>query len=75
MMTVQEVQAKALNLPVSERVKIAKALWSSIEEPQAEDMEQRALKEAMLRREELKTGQVKGRSHEQVIQAARRAIL
>ena len=74
-MTVQEVQKEALGLPVAERAEIAKALWSSIEEPQISEMEEQALQEAIRRGEELKSGQVEGRSHEQVMQAARQAIL
>jgi hypothetical protein len=66
-----------LSLPLMERVELAQALWQSIggstELEDGED-EKAALEQAWRRNAELDTRVVPGRSHEQVIEAARRAL-
>ena len=66
-----------LALPLAERVDLAEALWQSISEgtlldPTAEERE--AIAEARRRAAELRDGTVVGRTHEQVMEAARRAL-
>ena len=64
-------------LPLRKRVALAEALWQSNENGPARSLEaerREALALARRRDRELTSGQVKPRSHEQVMRAARRAI-
>ncbi len=61
-------------LPISERVSLAQSLWQSIDAGLAEAGERDAVREAIRRDQELSSGAVVGRTHEKVMQAARRAI-
>lgn len=73
-MSKEQVIAEALELPLAERAALAQALWQSIDEG-LEDADERAtFKEALKRDQELSSGMVEGRTHEEVMQAARRAI-
>lgn len=73
-MSTHELKQEAMALPLSERVSLAQALWESIDAGLADADEQTALQEAIRRDQELSSGAVAGRTHEQVMQAARRAI-
>lgn len=73
-MSTQELTAEAMALPLSERVSLAQALWESIETGLAETNEDSALREAVRRDEELSSGSATGRTHEEVMRAARRSI-
>ena len=76
-MSNQQLTQQALELPLPERVELALALWRSIEENQdleTSDEEREIIKQASKRAAELKSGIVVGRSHEQVMEAARRAL-
>ena len=73
-MSTQEIKQEAMALPLSERVSLAQALWESIHAGLADADQQAAAREAIRRDEELSSGAVVGRSHEQVMQAAPRAI-
>ena len=73
-MSTQELKREAMALPLSERVSLAQALWESINAGLADTDEQGALREAIRRDQELSSGVVVGRTHEQVMQAAHRAI-
>ncbi len=61
-------------LPLAERVTLAQTLWQSIDAglPAAEEGD--AVTEAGRRDVELSSGAMIGRGHEEVMQAARRAI-
>lgn len=61
-------------LPLSERVSLAQALWQSIDTGLAETGERDAVREAVRRDQELSSGAVAGRTHEEVMEAARRAL-
>ena len=61
-------------LPLSERVSLAQALWQSIDAGLADTDEHAAVSEAIRRDEELSSGAAAGRTHEEVMQSARRAI-
>lgn len=73
-MSTQQLTAEAMALPLSERVSLAQALWQSIDAGLADTEEREAVREAIRRDEELSSGAVAGRTHEEVMQAARRAI-
>ena len=73
-MSTQQLTSEAMALPLAERVTLAQALWQSIEAGVADADEQAALRAAVRRDEELSAGTAAGRSHEEVMQAARRAI-
>ena len=73
-MSTQELKQEAMALPLSERVSLAQALWESINAGLADTDEQVAVREAIRRDQELSSGAAVGRSHEQVMEAARRAI-
>jgi hypothetical protein len=75
-MAMQQLTEQLMALPLAERVDLAEALWQSIGEGlQAEaGSEVEAVGQAVRRDAELTTGAASGRSHEEVMQAARRAI-
>jgi hypothetical protein len=76
-MSNEELTQKALALPLAERVSLAQTLWESIEESTDSgiaDGEREAVEQAKSRDRELAVGAVEGRSHEQVLEAARRAL-
>jgi hypothetical protein len=73
-MSKEQVIAQAMELPLPERVSLAQALWQSIGEGLADVDEREAVRQAIVRDEELTSGAVKGRTHEEVMRAGRRAI-
>ena len=70
-MSAQEIETAVMALPLSERVSLAQSLWQSIDTGLADTDEREAVSEAMRRDEELSSGAVTGRTHEEVMQAAR----
>lgn len=73
-MSAQELTSEAMALPLPERVSLAQALWESIDAALAEVPEDVALREAIRRDQELSSGSAVGRTHEEVLKAARRSI-
>lgn len=73
-MSTEQLIADAMALPLSERVSLAQALWESIDADLPEADDRAAVAEAISRDKELSSGRVVGRTHEEVMQAARRAI-
>ena len=73
-MSAQELTAEAMALPLSERVSLAQALWESIDAALPDTAEDAALREAVRRDQELSSDSSVGRTHEEVMQAARRSI-
>lgn len=73
-MTTEQLISDAMSLPLPERVSLAQALWESINAGLPDADEESALKEAIRRDEELSSGKVIGRTHEEVMEAARRAL-
>jgi putative addiction module component (TIGR02574 family) len=76
-MSNEELTQKVLALPLPERIDLAQALWQSIDEMREDDVnaeERKALELAKRRDRELTMGAVEGRSHQQVMEAARRAL-
>ena len=73
-MSTEQLTAEAMNLPLAERVSLAQALWESIDAGLPDTDERTAVKVAIQRDEELSSGKVTGRTHEEVMEAARRAL-
>ena len=73
-MSTEQLIADAMALPLAERVSLAQALWESIDAGFPDTEERAAVNEAIKRDEELSLGKVTGRTHEEVMQAARRAL-
>lgn len=73
-MSTEQLIADAMALPLSERVSLAQALWESIDAGLPDADERAAVAEAIRRDQELSSGRVTGRTHEEVMQAARRAL-
>ncbi|MEO7725006.1 MAG: addiction module protein [Chthoniobacterales bacterium] len=73
-MSTQQLKQEAMSLPLPERVSLAQALWESIDAGLADADEGAAVREAIRRDQALSSGTVSGRTHDQVMQAARRAI-
>ena len=73
-MSTQQLTVEAMALPISERVSLAQALWQSINAGLEAAKNSEALAEAIRRDDEISSGAVQGRTHEEVMRAARRAI-
>ncbi|MEY2879731.1 MAG: putative addiction module component [Verrucomicrobiota bacterium] len=73
-MSNQQLTTAAMALPLAERVSLAQSLWQSIDAGLTDTTEADALRTAIRRDEELSSGTVAGRTHEEVMRAARRAI-
>jgi putative addiction module component (TIGR02574 family) len=73
-MSTEQLIADAMALPLSERVALARALWQSIDASMPDGDEPAAIAEAVHRDDELVSGIVAGRTHEDVMQAARRRL-
>jgi hypothetical protein len=73
-MSTQSLAEQALTLPLAERVHLAEALWQSIGEGLKAGDEKEAIEQAAQRDAELNSGAVSGRTHDEVMQAARRAL-
>jgi len=73
-MSTEQLKAEAMALPLKERVSLAQALWESINAGLAEEDEANAIGEALRRNDELSSGAVTARSHEEVMDSARRAL-
>jgi putative addiction module component (TIGR02574 family) len=73
-MSTEQLIAAAMALPLSERVSLAQALWESIDAGLPDPDERAAVTDAIRRDQELSSGRVAGRTHEEVMLAARRAL-
>jgi putative addiction module component (TIGR02574 family) len=73
-MSAQQLSNEALALPLAERVALAQTLWASLEEGITESDDRSLMAEVLRRDEELNAGTVAGRTHAEVMAAARRAI-
>jgi putative addiction module component (TIGR02574 family) len=70
----KQLTAEAMALPLAEKVSLAQALWQSIDSGLPDFDEGAALKEAVRRDKELSDGKVSALSHQEAMEAARRAI-
>jgi putative addiction module component (TIGR02574 family) len=76
-MSSEQLTRQVLALPLAERVALAEALWQSIDErgdADGVDEERQAIEQARRRDVELTSGAVTGRTHDQVMEAARRVL-
>ena len=73
-MSVKEITAEAIALPLRQRVSLAQTLWQSIEAGLPDTREKTAIHEAVRRDAELSSGKVAGRSHAEVMRAAKKAL-
>jgi hypothetical protein len=73
-MSTEQLQAEALSLPLVDRVSLAQALWQSIDAGLPDAEHRAAIRESVRRDEELSSGAVAGRSHQEVMRAAQRAL-
>ena len=73
-MSTEQLRQEAMSLRISEKVLLAQALWESINAGLVDTDEQAGVQEAIRRDQELSSGTVKGRTHNQVMQAARRVL-
>lgn len=73
-MAIQQLTEQAMALPLAERIGLAEALWQSIGEGLRAGSEAEAIEQAERRDAELASGSATGRTHEEVMRSARRAI-
>lgn len=73
-MSTEQLTEEAMALPLADRVSLAQALWQSIDAGVADPDELAAVQEAAARDKDLSSGKVSGRSHEEVMKSARKAI-
>ena len=73
-MTTEQLITDAMSLPLDQRVSLAQALWESIDAELLDADEQSAVSEAVTRSQELSSGKVVGQTHEEVMEAVRRAL-
>jgi hypothetical protein len=73
-MSTPKLTIEAMALPLAERVSLAQALWESIDAALADVPEDLALRKAIVRDQELSSGFADSRTHDEVMQAARRSI-
>ena len=73
-MSTTSVTQEALGLPLAERVKLAQAVWASIDDQLADTDPADAVHVARERDADFDTGRVAGSSHEEVMQRARRQL-
>lgn len=76
-MSREELAQAALALPVGDRAQLAQVLWRSLEEPDSARAgvdERQTLDLARHRDAELSSGAVTGRTHAEVMAAARRQL-
>jgi len=76
-MSTKQLTREAMALPLAERIALAQSLWQSIEgQPvgKVADEVDWAVREADSRDAELSSGQAIGRTHEEVMRAARKAL-
>lgn len=76
-MSIEQLTQQLMTLPLSERVDLAQALWQSINEglrPCTVDEDREANEEARKRDTELASGVVTARTHQDIMEAARRVL-
>jgi len=76
-MSGNQITREAMALPLAERVALAQTLWQSIGGQNADKLTDEvnwAVAEAKRRDAELSSGQAVGRTHEEVMRAARQAL-
>lgn len=70
----RELTEQVMALSLADRVGLAEVLWQSINEGLRAGEEREAIEQAARRDAELSSEAVSGRTHDEVMQAARRAV-
>jgi len=73
-MSTEQIIADAMALPLAERVSVAQVLWESIDAELVDADERSAITEALRRSEDLSSGNVRGETHEEAMEAVRQAL-
>jgi hypothetical protein len=73
-MSTEQLTAEVMALPMKKRASLAQALWQSLGADLPEGSEAQAIREALRRDRELTTNKVKGRTHGEVMKAAKQAL-
>lgn len=73
-MSTQQLTAEALELPFAQRIHLAQALWESLGIAESQRDMPPLLETALRRGRELDAGVVQGRTREEVMLAARKAL-
>ncbi|MEI6082392.1 MAG: hypothetical protein WCR44_08190 [Verrucomicrobiota bacterium] len=73
-MTTQQITLEAMELPLADRVSLAQVLWQSIEVGLIDSDVRSVVREAINRDQELSSGVVQGRTHQEVMENVRRSI-
>jgi putative addiction module component (TIGR02574 family) len=73
-MSRQQLSNEAMALPLAERAVLAQQLWASLDDGLSTPDEQSVMAEVLRRDADLTSGTVSGRTHQEVMAAARRAI-
>ena len=73
-MTVQQIISEALALPIAQRAELAQALWESLEMGATQDSVEDAIRDARKRDSQMTNGEVTGRTHLDVMEAARQSL-
>ena len=73
-MSTEQLTAQAMALPLAERVSLAQTLWESIDAGLPDADERAAIAESIRLDQELSSGAVTGRTHDEVMDAARRTL-
>ena len=74
-MSAAQLTAEIMALPLPERATLAKSIWQSLSECLPDSDEQSAIADALRRDNELSSSRVEDRDNDQVMAAARKAIL
>lgn len=73
-MSTQQLTVEALELPFAQRITLAQTLWESLGVAESQRSTSPLLETALRRGRELDTGAVQGRTREEAMQAARKAL-
>lgn len=73
-MTTQQLITEALALPLAQRIELAQTLWESIDCGLPEVAPEEAILDAVRRDAELTSGTIVGRTHAEVMAAARQSL-
>ena len=73
-MSLQQLSNEALALPLADRAALAQSLWASLDGTMTAPDDDSLMAEALRRDAELTSGTVTGRTHAEVMAAARQAM-
>lgn len=74
MLTIDQLEKEAMQLPAASRARLADRLVESLESAEVDEIQRLWAKEAVRRRDEVRSGQVKPISGEEVLSEVRRIV-